>query len=262
MLKIVDLVDKLSDQWHPTIDFWVILGMKWKLDTNSFSTTNDALGGRKIYGMARFYSFLNHSCDPNADWRVKEIPLRGQRQRFEIEVTVGLNQTITPSDGILISYLPPADLQLSVAERRRKLESWFGTGVQCQCRKCIADSAALLAAQILHLQGHDLQGNHHQKARVRLGIHLEAHGPKHHQHKVRNGDDSLHQRVLHTVRERVRSRQRRRRRSQHGNNLEFLILTWADKRRLLGWASQTSEVASWSCNCCDQSCSPVHLSVF
>lgn len=146
VLKIVDLVDKLSDQWHPTIDFWVILGMKWKLDTNSFSTTNDALGGRKIYGMARFYSFLNHSCDPNADWRVKEIPLRGQRQRFEIEVTVGLNQTITPSDRILISYLPPADLQLSVAERRRKLESWFGTGVQCQCRKCIAGSAALLAA--------------------------------------------------------------------------------------------------------------------
>ncbi|QDS69456.1 hypothetical protein FKW77_006035 [Venturia effusa] len=62
---IVDLVDRLTDSWHPDLDFWRILAIKWKLETNSFRA-RDEDGRKTAEGLAKYFSFFNHSCKPNA----------------------------------------------------------------------------------------------------------------------------------------------------------------------------------------------------
>lgn len=34
--RVLDLIDRNTPRWTPEVDFWIMLAMKWKLNTNSF----------------------------------------------------------------------------------------------------------------------------------------------------------------------------------------------------------------------------------
>jgi hypothetical protein len=83
--------------------------------------------------MAKNSSFLNHSCEPNAKWKMKDISV-GQKQRIQIEVKA--KETIEPNQEICISHLTPDDLSKAVTERPRLsigFESELSVSAQSVC---------------------------------------------------------------------------------------------------------------------------------
>ncbi|KAE9986454.1 hypothetical protein EG328_005680 [Venturia inaequalis] len=129
--SVLELIDRNTPCWTPQVDFWVILAMKWKLDTNSFSLEEYASGEAKAKGIGKHFSFLNHSCSPNAEWQLHTD------DDSVVTIYVTAIKPIKRGEEVFISYIKDYDA-MTVAERRDKLQPLLGC--DCQCKRCKRES--------------------------------------------------------------------------------------------------------------------------
>eukprot|EP01060_Flectonema_neradi_P017710 TRINITY_DN24559_c0_g1_i1.p1 TRINITY_DN24559_c0_g1~~TRINITY_DN24559_c0_g1_i1.p1 ORF type:complete len:404 (+),score=77.42 TRINITY_DN24559_c0_g1_i1:47-1213(+) len=113
---------------HPYTSMDSVLDLFAKLESNSFSITDDNLS-TVGYGLYNNCSFINHSCEPNAvaafnGTRIEILPIRD----------------IPPENEILISYIELAQL---TADRRNELRERYN--FNCCCDRCAKTGAELEA---------------------------------------------------------------------------------------------------------------------
>eukprot|EP00933_Yihiella_yeosuensis_P045152 TRINITY_DN40477_c0_g1_i1.p1 TRINITY_DN40477_c0_g1~~TRINITY_DN40477_c0_g1_i1.p1 ORF type:complete len:357 (-),score=91.22 TRINITY_DN40477_c0_g1_i1:140-1210(-) len=80
-------------------------------------------GGKAVYATA---SKANHSCHPNAAFRIEHLPLR--------ELRLVALRDIQAGEEVLVSYLQEEDLLKPRRRRRKQLRNW---GFTCCCRRCL-----------------------------------------------------------------------------------------------------------------------------
>lgn len=81
----------------------------------------------KATGIGKHYSFLNHSCKPNADWQLHTD------DAGVITIIVTATRGIKRSQEVFISYIKDHDVK-TVTERRSELQHLLGCA--CQCKRC------------------------------------------------------------------------------------------------------------------------------
>ncbi len=113
---------------NPLYDTWVLHTMRCRVQNNKHGQTLSDWPGTAISGL---YSMLNHSCDPNVDWR---------HDLGSSEVTLFATRDCKKGEELHISYIGPQGNSMPVVMRRRKLLGWFG--MDCRCEKCVAEAAA------------------------------------------------------------------------------------------------------------------------
>jgi len=121
-------------------DFWKLFTIYWRLSTNSFSHPPDGPGSeqQRFVGVARLYSFFNHSCEPNASWCPNEKGTRDLKTQAIMEegtkMEIKALRAIKKGEEIFISYLNAGEMNMGVAQRRKALMSWIGS--DCMCTRC------------------------------------------------------------------------------------------------------------------------------
>lgn len=128
----------------PNYDTWVLHTIKCRLQNNKHGQTLGNWPGTSISGL---YSMLNHSCDPNVDWR---------HESSSCAVTLFATRDVGVGEELCISYIGQEGNEMGVVERRRKLMGWFG--MDCGCGKCVreakeaedkAEEGGILAGEVL-----------------------------------------------------------------------------------------------------------------
>ncbi|KAI9768745.1 MAG: hypothetical protein M1840_004740 [Geoglossum simile] len=102
-------------------DTWVLQTMWWRAKNNFCGDLGSA---RPIVSINPFYSFVNHSCEPNVYWNSKNstVDLKAIRR-------------IRKGEEILTSYL--SHNRMTKAERAVQLNQWLG---KCGCARCLRES--------------------------------------------------------------------------------------------------------------------------
>jgi hypothetical protein len=110
----------------PSYDTWVLHTIKCRLQNNKHGQTLGEWPGTSISGL---YSMLNHSCEPNVDWR---------HESASCAVTMYATRDIGMGEDLCISYIGQQGNEMGLKERRRKLMGWFG--MDCGCGKCVREA--------------------------------------------------------------------------------------------------------------------------
>ncbi|KUJ09695.1 uncharacterized protein LY89DRAFT_657159 [Mollisia scopiformis] len=110
----------------PTYDTWVLHTIKCRLQNNKHGQTLGDWPGTSISGL---YSMLNHSCEPNVDWR---------HESASCAVTMFATREVAVGEELCISYIGARGDGLGVRERRRMLMGWFG--MDCGCGRCVREA--------------------------------------------------------------------------------------------------------------------------
>lgn len=113
---------------NPLYDTWVLHTIKCRLQNNKHGQTLEDWPGTSISGL---YSMLNHSCDPNVDWR---------HNRGSSEIAMFTTRNCKRGEELCISYIGNTWNDMPVVNRRMKLMGWFG--MDCRCEKCVKESVA------------------------------------------------------------------------------------------------------------------------
>lgn len=82
------------------------------------------------YAVSPFYSWFNHSCDPNANAGNKTVFVCSDDEM----VSVKDNEA---GEEVCVTYIGPFDLLKSKAERAEVLRYWLGC--DCRCSRCLSD---------------------------------------------------------------------------------------------------------------------------
>jgi hypothetical protein len=112
-------IDVFAD---PRYDTWVLQTMWWRSKNNASGEVDSAV---PIYSINPFYSFVNHSCEPNVHWR--------NQNSSTIELKAARN--IKKGEELYTSYLTGE--YMPKAERRKWLNQWLGG--DCVCAKCLRE---------------------------------------------------------------------------------------------------------------------------
>lgn len=116
-------------------DTWVLQHLENRLKTNeNASRTRD---GRPLNAVNPLYSFLNHSCEPNAIWRSAEFK-DGAAAHESTTIVVVANRAIKKGEEICIDYRG-VSLVRDKTKRQEMLSSWLPDGL-CQCTRCQRES--------------------------------------------------------------------------------------------------------------------------
>lgn len=104
-------------------DTWVLFIILARLANNHRADTlsNDGF----LMAINPFYSFINHSCDPNAQYGGASD---------DSSVTILAIKPIAKGEEICVSYLDSDNRKLGVKERQKLLTAWVGE--VCFCQKC------------------------------------------------------------------------------------------------------------------------------
>ncbi len=111
---------------NPLYDTWVLHTIRCRVQNNKHGQTLSDWPGTSISGL---YSMLNHSCDPNVDWR---------HNTGSSAVTLFATRNCKKGEELHISYIGSEGNSLTVARRREKLLGWFG--MDCRCEKCVREA--------------------------------------------------------------------------------------------------------------------------
>ena len=118
-------IDPMQDFRYDT---WVLQTIWTRVINNQEEhTTPD---GRQVRAISPFYSFFNHSCDPNTSWSPTDGPTCTNGSTKDIFA----NRPIRKGEELCISYGKFSDH--SKAERQKILQSWIGSDRECACTKC------------------------------------------------------------------------------------------------------------------------------
>lgn len=118
-------------------DWCVIFTLLWRLDTNSITMNRPSPQPTYTITAPRF-SFFNHSCNPNVEFKVLQNSTKVELKALK---------SIGKDSECFVSVLSAGDLKSGVWERRESLKQWFGD--DCMCYTCVAegnDEAAAAAA--------------------------------------------------------------------------------------------------------------------
>lgn len=104
-------------------DTWVLFIILARLANNhrADNLSNDGF----LEAINPLYSFINHSCDPNAQYAGASD---------DSSVTILAIKPIAKGEEICVSYLDSNDRKLEVKERQKLLTAWVGE--VCFCQKC------------------------------------------------------------------------------------------------------------------------------
>lgn len=104
-------------------DTWVLFIILARLANNhrADNLSNDGF----LMAINPYYSFINHSCDPNAQY---------SGMSDDSSVTVFAIKPIAKGEEICVSYLNSNDRKLGVKDRQNLLRAWVGE--MCFCQKC------------------------------------------------------------------------------------------------------------------------------
>lgn len=111
-------------------DTWVLFIILARLANNhrADNVSNDGF----LMAINPFYCFINHSCDPNAQYGGASD---------DSSVTILAIKPITKGEEICVSYLDSNDRKLGVRERQKLLKAWVGE--VCFCPKCTVERDTL-----------------------------------------------------------------------------------------------------------------------
>lgn len=116
-------------------DTWVLQQVSIRLITNQHShTTKD---GRRYRSLNPLYSFLNHSCEPNACWDFAKVG-QGATAHESTALRVTARKPIKKGEEITISYgdNDQGGFEFSKkAVRQEQLLNWLPNG-RCECSLC------------------------------------------------------------------------------------------------------------------------------
>ena len=112
-------------------DTWVLQNVGARLKTNQ--NMYNLRDGRRIRAVNPLYSFLNHSCEPNATWRPAPIQ-RGATAHESTTMAVFAIKSIKKGDEICIDYDGVSQYR-DKATRQKALWKWLSESA-CQCTRC------------------------------------------------------------------------------------------------------------------------------
>jgi hypothetical protein len=109
----------------------------WVLQTIWARMVNNQHGGVEARSVNPLYSFINHSCEPNAEARGldKTYPAQSAPVLESSALAIIARRDIKPSEEIYISYLDGRDLFRSRAHRNLRLRANWLSG-DCMCTRC------------------------------------------------------------------------------------------------------------------------------
>jgi hypothetical protein len=109
----------------------------WVLQTIWARMVNNQHGGVEARSVNPLYSFINHSCEPNAEARGldKTYPAQSAPVLESSALAIIARRDIKPGEEIYISYLDGHDLFRSRAHRNLRLRANWLSG-DCMCTRC------------------------------------------------------------------------------------------------------------------------------
>ena len=119
-------------------DSWVLQTIWARIVNNSRGGVEQGLGGSIVWRSVNpLYSFINHSCEPNADARrieqtytPRDVPVIGSSA-----LAIVATRDIKPGEEICISYLAKDQLSANRANRNLLLRHNWLSG-DCMCTRC------------------------------------------------------------------------------------------------------------------------------
>lgn len=115
-------------------DTWVLQNVESRLINNShIHRTNSR---RYVLAVNYLLSFLNHSCEPNAEWNVTQIS-GGATAHDSTTLSVIATKPIKKGQEICVDYNTVSRIP-EKANRQKKLTTWFPGGV-CECTRCLRE---------------------------------------------------------------------------------------------------------------------------
>ncbi len=121
-------VDIFSDLRYDT---WVLQNVGTRLTTNQHGRrTKD---GRPIRAVNSLYSFLNHSCEPNAEWEIAQVK-DGATAHESTTIMVSTTRSVKNGEEICIDYNGVSHIR-DKKRRQQSLTLWFPNGL-CECTRC------------------------------------------------------------------------------------------------------------------------------
>ena len=126
----IRILRQLGIELHSDLryDIWVLQTVWARVINNQSQTERE---GRPVRSISSFYSFFNHSCEPNTGWS----PTNSSTCIGGSTKDVFAKRHIKKGEELCISYLDAAQLRRSKAERHEMLASWLGLNL-CHCSKC------------------------------------------------------------------------------------------------------------------------------
>lgn len=110
-------------------DTWVLQTIWTRVINNQEEHT--APNGRPVRAINPFYSFFNHSCEPNTGWSPTDSPTCTNGSTKDIFA----KRPIRKGEELCISYREFSRHE-SKADRQKVIQSWIGSNKECGCTKC------------------------------------------------------------------------------------------------------------------------------
>lgn len=120
-------IDVYSDMRYDT---WVLQTV-WARVINNQQGDSDEREWH-LRGINQFYSFFNHSCEPNTGW---STPASATCVNGMTKVMFA-QRDIRKGEELCVTYLSEMRLRQSKTERSRMLCSWIGIDETCGCSRC------------------------------------------------------------------------------------------------------------------------------
>jgi len=120
-------IDVYSDMRYET---WVLQTV-WARVINNQQGDSDEREWH-LRGINQFYSFFNHSCEPNTGW---STPASATCVNGMTKVMFA-QRDIRKGEELCVTYLSEMRLRQSKTERSRMLCSWIGIDETCGCSRC------------------------------------------------------------------------------------------------------------------------------
>ncbi len=116
-------------------DTWVLQNVGIRLTTNQHGRRTK--NGRPIRAVSSLYSFLNHSCEPNAEWKCAQVK-DGATAHESTTIIVSTTRSIKNGEEICIDYNDVGHIR-NKTRRQKSLVPWFPDGA-CECTRCQRES--------------------------------------------------------------------------------------------------------------------------
>ena len=117
-------------------DTWVLQNVESRLMNNSHSHRTNSC--RNVVAVNYLFSFLNHSCEPNAKWGTTQNG-GGATAHDSTTLSVIAMKPIKKGQEICIDYAGVSRAPKK-ADRQERLITWFPDGV-CECTRCQRETA-------------------------------------------------------------------------------------------------------------------------
>ena len=133
ILQPIHILQKLGvDLWKDLrFDTWVLQTVLSRLINNRHEHYTKSR--RYVVAVNSLYSFLNHSCEPNARWYHAQTS-EGATAHDSTTISVIATKPIKKGEEICIDYNTVRGIQQK-AQRQQRLRTWIPDGV-CACTRC------------------------------------------------------------------------------------------------------------------------------